>query len=177
MISQPIIEVSELDSVAKNIASEPLDRFTRLVLRDTTRKVDVNPHDVGIGVSQLMPVVIGALAREATILAVEQPELHIHPRLQVEMGDLFIHSATQLDKLLLIETHSEHLMLRLLRRIREQGESLVQQNSSLTVKQLQVLYVECVEGETRITPLRISESGRFVDEWPHGFFAERFEER
>ena len=68
-------------------------------------------------------------------------------------------------------------MLRLLRRIREQGESLVQQNSSLTVKQLQVLYVECVEGETRITPLRISESGRFVDEWPHGFFAERFEER
>jgi len=123
-----------------------------------------------------MPVVIGALAREASILAVEQPELHIHPRLQIALGDLFVHAAKQ-RKTLLLETHSEHLMLRLLRRIRETNEAEESSEYSLTAHDLQVLYVECVDGETRIAPLRVSESGRFVDRWPHGFFDERFEEQ
>jgi predicted ATPase len=176
LVSQPILEVSEQNTIDSTIASEPLDRYKRLLLRDTTRQVDVYPHDVGIGVSQLMPVVIGALAREATILAVEQPELHIHPRLQTALGDLFVHAAEQ-GKTLLLETHSEHLMLRLLRRIRETNEGHESPGFSLSAEALQVLYVECVDGETRISPLRVSDSGRFVDRWPHGFFDERFEEQ
>lgn len=176
LVSQPILEVSEQNSSDPTVASEPLDRYKRLLLRDTTRQVDVYPHDVGIGVSQLMPVVIGALAREATILAVEQPELHIHPRLQIALGDLFVHAAEQ-GKNLLLETHSEHLMLRLLRRIREANEGDEPSAFPLSAQDLQVLYVECVDGETRITPLRVSDSGRFVDRWPHGFFDERFEEQ
>lgn len=176
LVSQPILEVSEDSSNALDFGSEPLDRYKRLLLRDTTRQVDVFPHDVGIGVSQLMPVVVGALAREATILAVEQPELHIHPRLQTALGDLFVHAAEQ-GKMLLLETHSEHLMLRLLRRIRETSEGDESTAFSLTAQELQVLYVECVDGETRIAPLRVSDTGRFVDRWPHGFFDERFEEQ
>lgn len=176
LVSQPVVEVSEQSSKDSAFASEPLDRYRRLLLRDTSRQVDVYPHDVGIGVSQLMPVVIGALAREASILAVEQPELHIHPRLQIALGDLFVHAAKQ-RKTLLLETHSEHLMLRLLRRIRETNEAEESSEYCLAAHDLQVLYVECVEGETRITPLRVSDSGRFVDRWPHGFFDERFEEQ
>jgi len=176
LVSQPVVEVSEQSLNDSSVASEPLDRYKRLLLRDTSRQVDVYPHDVGIGVSQLMPVVIGALAREASILAVEQPELHIHPRLQIALGDLFVHAAKQ-RKTLLLETHSEHLMLRLLRRIRETNEAEESSEYSLTAHDLQVLYVECVDGETRIAPLRVSESGRFVDRWPHGFFDERFEEQ
>lgn len=176
LVSQPILEVLEQSTSDNEVASEPLDRYKRLLLRDTTRQVDVYPHDVGIGVSQLMPVVVGALAREATILAVEQPELHIHPRLQIALGDLFVHAAEQ-GKTLLLETHSEHLMLRLLRRIRETSEGTSAPAFPLSADDLQVLYVECVDGETRIAPLRVSDSGRFVDRWPHGFFDERLEEQ
>jgi hypothetical protein len=176
LVSQPIVEVSEHGSTVPSVASEPLDRYKRLLLRDTTRQVDVYPHDVGIGVSQLVPVVVGALAREVKILAVEQPELHIHPRLQIRLGDLFVHAAQQ-RKTLILETHSEHLMLRLLRRIREASEHSESGTFPLRAEDLQVLYVECVDGETRISPLRVSDSGRFVDRWPHGFFDERFEEQ
>lgn len=176
LVSQQILEVSEQNTSPTVIASEPLDQYKRLLLRDTTRQVDVYPHDVGIGVSQLMPVVIGAVAREATILAVEQPELHIHPRIQTALGDLFVHAAEQ-GKTFLLETHSEHLMLRLLRRIRETSEGVESPVFALSAEALQVLYVECVDGETRISPLRVSDSGRFVDRWPHGFFDERFEEQ
>jgi predicted ATPase len=176
LLSQPIAEVVEPIQRLGGIAAEPIDRYKRLLLRDTNRHVDVYPHDIGIGVSQLIPVVVGALAREAKILAVEQPELHIHPRLQVALGDLFIHAAKAHGKRLLLETHSEHLMLRLLRRVRETHEGEGSSEYTLTPDDLQVLYVECVEGETRISSLRISEAGRFVDRWPHGFFGERFEE-
>lgn len=176
LVSQAVVEVPELGTNVPTVASEPMDRYKRLLLRDTSRQVDVFPHDVGIGVSQLLPVVVGALAREATILAVEQPELHIHPRLQIALGDLFVHAAEQ-GKSLLLETHSEHLMLRLLRRIRETTEGTEAPDFPLTADDLQVLYVECVDGETRISPLRVSDSGRFVDRWPHGFFDERLEEQ
>ena len=108
-----------------------------------TRRIDVEPADIGTGVSQLLPVVVAALDRRVKLVAVEQPELHIHPRLQTGLGDLFAYGATpeaeprgiaaQLDQLMgddargfLIETHSEHLALRLLRRIREANESAAQ---------------------------------------------------
>lgn len=176
LLSQPVVEIAESFERVVEVAAEPLDRYRRLLLRDTSRQVDVYPHDIGIGVSQLIPVVVGALAREARILAVEQPELHIHPRLQVALGDLFIHAAKGQGKRFLLETHSEHLMLRLLRRLRETHEGAVRTEYSLSPDDLQVLYVECVEGETRISSLRVSEAGNFVDRWPHGFFGERFEE-
>jgi hypothetical protein len=47
---------------------------------------------------------------------------------------------------------------------------------ALTPADIKVLYVECIDGETRISPIRISDSGRFLDRWPDGFFDERFEE-
>ena len=51
--------------------------------------------------------------------AVEQPELHVHPAVQVALGDVFIDGIKNRNRTMLIETHSEHLLLRLLRRVRE----------------------------------------------------------
>ena len=148
-----------------------------LVLRDVARNVQVQPNDVGIGISQMMPVVVGALANEVRIFSIEQPEIHIHPRLQVQLGDLFIQAAKELDKLFLIETHSEHLILRLLKRIREASDAESIMSTNFSADDIRVLYVECIDGETRISPLRISESGRFIDRWPDGFFEERYAEQ
>lgn len=157
-------------------ALEKMIKRKHLALRDVARDVAVQPNDVGIGISQMMPVVVGALASEVRIYSIEQPEIHIHPRLQVRLGDLFIHAAKEYGKLFLIETHSEHLILRLLRRIREASEADTDRSADFTADDIRVHYVECIDGETRISPLRVSESGRFIDRWPEGFFDERHEE-
>jgi predicted ATPase len=114
------------------------------------------------------------------VLGIEQPELHVHPAIQVGMGDLFIDAVgsdpDQLfgGKSLIIETHSEHIMLRLLRRIRETTEDELPPGvRGLTADDLSVVYVESdVEG-VRFRSLRVDEQGEFRDQWPQGFFEER----
>ena len=150
---------------------------TTLELVAVGSELPVRTSDVGTGVSQVLPVVVAALDRERPgITAVEQPELHVHPRLQVELGDLF---AEQVDQggIFLLETHSEHLMLRLLRRIEETGSNeLPEGKPPLKPDQVSVVFLEQVDGEVRATSLRIDETGEFIDRWPQGFFDERTDE-
>jgi predicted ATPase len=68
---------------------------------------------VGFGVSQVLPVLVRAFASEGSIQAMEQPEIHLHPALQAEIGDVFLHSALEHGNTFLLETHSEHLILRM----------------------------------------------------------------
>jgi len=99
-----------------------------VVLRDERMGVVVGPNDVGVGLSELIPVIVSSLALDEGLLCIEQPELHIHPAIQVGLGDLFAAAIKRddgplsRDRTLLLETHSEHIMLRLLRRIRETAE-------------------------------------------------------
>ena len=79
------------------------------------------PSEAGAGLTQLVPVIVAALEAPPGLSLIEQPELHVHPAIQLGLGDLFIEAATH-DKgsrVLMVETRSEHLVLRVLRRIRE----------------------------------------------------------
>ena len=154
-----------------------------VVLRDVVKGIDVAPSDVGIGISQMIPVIVACLRDKDGILAIEQPELHIHPAIQVGVGDLFIHSVVPGEqsfgsgKTLLVETHSEHIMLRLLRRVRETTErGLPPGAMALKTSDLSVIYVENTPAEVRFRQLRVDSDGDFADRWPNGFFAERAEE-
>ena len=162
---------------------ENLETRVEVVLRDFEKDILVAPDDIGIGISQMIPVVVGCLTGSVSLLVVEQPELHVHPALQVAMGDLLIHSAfgNQSDflsgKSLLVETHSEHIMLRLLRRIRQTSEGeLPPDTPSLTQDAVSVIYVEDGEDGVKLYSLRVDEEGEFIDRWPQGFFDERAEE-
>lgn len=171
-------DIGELQELYLSLATR-----TEIALRDFEKGILVAPGDVGVGISQMVPVIVASLRKQDGVLGIEQPELHVHPAIQVGMGDLFIKAAAgdedQLTsgKTLLIETHSEHIMLRLLRRVREQTEGEVPPGVlGLTPDDLSVIYVESSVEGVRFRPLRVSPDGDFVDRWPQGFFAERAEE-
>lgn len=167
------------DADAEAISENHVDVAVRRLLLDTGGGSLVLPSEVGAGISQVLPIVVAALRRRGGLLLVEQPELHVHPALQVQLGDLFIDSATRegTRQPLLIETHSEHLILRLLRRIRETTEGeLPESVLPLQPDDLSVQYVENTVEGVRITRLRVDEQGEFIDRWPKGFFLERAEE-
>ena len=153
------------------------DVRTTLQLVTAQSGLPVRTSDVGVGISQILPVVVAALdPNRPGITAIEQPELHVHPKMQVELGDLFAQGVDQ-GGIFLIETHSEHLILRLLRRIEEtHGGELPKGKPALKPAQLSVVFVEQSNGEAKATRLRIDETGEFVDRWPRGFFEERDDE-
>lgn len=149
----------------------------RLDLVDARTGMRVQPRDVGIGISQVLPVVVAALEPSASLVAIEQPELHIHPAVQVGLGDLLIKGAKEHGTSFLIETHSEHLILRLLRRIRETAEGELPPGSiGIKPEDVAVVYVQSVGSGVELVPLPIDKTGEFTTRWPKGFFDERAEE-
>ncbi len=169
------MDMDEQLTVKKLVEEIPLK--SRVILREEDNELEVMAQDIGVGISQLLPVVVLAVTKESGLLAIEQPELHIHPAIQVELADLFARYAIDHKKIVLLETHSEHLMLRLLRRIREQpSESEELSANRLEKDTVSVHYVQASANGTRFERLRIDDDGDFLDEWPNGFFDERDEE-
>lgn len=141
-----------------------------IVLTDRRSGVKVTPADVGFGISQVLPIVVELLARRESIIMIEQPETHLHPRLQSRVADLLIETtrAGGRGNQVIVETHSEHLMLRIQRRIRE---------GVLDPGDVAVVYIDQdQEGRAVVTRLRLDAEGSFLDEWPHGFFDDRLTE-
>lgn len=141
-----------------------------LRLLDTRRKnaVEVGLSDVGFGISQILPLVVQSLAASDQIISVEQPEVHIHPRLQADLGDLLIEATKEpLRNQFIIETHSEHLALRLQRRVREKV---------ISPHSISIVYVSRGPNGATVKPLRLDEDGDFMDDFPGGFFPERLRE-
>ena len=179
------IEESDL-SAFTHVSGNAADMRRELSLKHLGHDTVVSLQDVGVGVSQVLPVLIHSKSSRNRWIAIEQPEIHIHPALQAELGDVFIESALGENKnTFLLETHSEHLILRLLRRIRETTrgrfndwpESLKKAcPNGIRPEDIAVLYVQPGEEGAVIRELRIDAQGKFLDSWPDGFFEESFNE-
>ncbi|GAA6191857.1 AAA family ATPase [Phaeobacter sp. NW0010-22] len=175
--------ITEDDLSELQEAYTDLHPTNEIVLRDFAQNITVSPVDVGVGISQMIPVVVACLKKNPGVVMVEQPELHIHPAIQVGLGDLFL-SATSADlnsmsdgKTLLIETHSEHIMLRLLRRVRETSNNQLPPGAmSAQAKDIAVIYVENKDQTVEFKRMNVDSDGDFSDRWPRGFFRERAKE-
>ena len=166
---------NKVRALLERIVKAPVHREIELV--STRADLAVRTSDIGVGISQLLPVVVAVLDPDRPgITAIEQPELHVHPRLQVELGDLLAEGAAG-GNVFLIETHSEHLLLRIMRRMRETGAgTLPEGEPEVRPEDVNVLFVEQDGAETLIRETPLNERGELVKAWPGGFFEEDLRE-
>jgi predicted ATPase len=142
---------------------------------DYSNDIGVSPSDIGVGVSQLMPLVVAAFNSKKGIVAIEQPELHTHPTVQVSVGDLLTQVDTDIS--FLVETHSEHLILRILKRIRQTTDNELPEGfTAVNPSDVSILYLEASGEGVKVRKMEVDEDGEFIGRWPNGFFAERREE-
>ena len=127
---------------------------------DGSRPVDLT--SVGVGVSQLLPVIVLCLLSEpGDLIILEQPELHLHPALQQQLGDFLLDCANS-GRQLLVETHSEHLVNRVRRRVADPSRA--------DEGMVGLLFAEQRQGVTRFRQSAINPYGGTESDWPEGFF-------
>lgn len=141
--------------------------------------IKVEPHgvgsalslpSVGVGVSQLLPVLVVCLLSEpGSVILLEQPELHLHPALQQRLADFFV-AISRSGRQLIVETHSEYIISRLRRRIAEDADDDL-------MKLVKVIFAERDRktGETKYRDLDLTPYGD-IEEWPKGFFDQAAED-
>lgn len=140
-----------------------------VLVRTHPKLPEVKLTDVGFGVSQVLPVIVECFyVPRRSIVIFEQPEIHLHPRVQAELADLFVDAiraregGIARDCQFIIESHSEHFLRRLQRRIAE--EDLSAEDAAL--------YFVHTEGDSaRIEELDVDEYGN-IRNWPEGFFGD-----
>lgn len=130
-------------------------------LRDLRSGSSVKLSQVGYGVSQLLPVIDACIHARQQVICVEEPELHLHPRLQAKLGNLFATSAATFGNQIIVETHSESILLRVRRLIR---------SGKLHPDHVSLLYVDNGGDGASVRRLRLGEHGQLLDPWPTGFF-------
>ncbi len=123
--------------------------------------------DVGFGVSQVLPVVtLLQYVPEGSTVILEQPEIHLHPLAQAGLADVIIQAATQRKVQVILESHSEHLLLRLQRRIAEEA---------LSSEDVKLYFCDAPNGVSTLTPLELDLFGNILN-WPDKFMGDAFGE-
>jgi predicted ATPase len=169
-IAQRISDWLRAAEIAKQIEVVVLtERHFELMLTHFETGEEANIADVGYGCSQILPILIaGYNVPRKSSLILAQPEIHLHPRAEAEVGS-FLCEIARRDVQLFVETHSEHLLLRLQSHVAA-GE--------LSPQDVNVFYVysDSRIGKKLYRRIPLGEDGFFTEEWPRGFFPEKLEE-
>ena len=125
---------------------------------------DLDLMSLGVGVSQVLPIIVMALlAPKDSVLIFEQPEVHLHPKVQSVLGDFFLGIVAS-GKQCIVETHSEYLIHRIRRRIAESNDNTI-------LQQLGIYFVELKDGVSQFRLVETNEYGA-ISNWPTDFFDE-----
>ena len=141
----------------------PNRRDYEVRIKTSERSTEVLLTDVGFGISQVLPIlVLCHFAPENSILILEQPEIHLHPAAQSELADVLMDIVAKRKVQIIFESHSEHLLRRIQRRIAEE---------KFSANDAALYFCEMQGGESKATPLEITEDG-FIKNWPTNFFGD-----
>jgi predicted ATPase len=123
--------------------------------------------EVGFGVSQVLPVLtLLYYVEEGSTVILEQPEIHLHPLAQAELADAILKACQRRNLQVIVESHSEHFLLRLQRRVAEGG---------VRPDHVRLYFCETHSGASRLLPLELDLYGRITN-WPRNFLGDAFGE-
>jgi len=161
-------DLGVIDSFVVKPVAEGRKKY-EVLIKTHAKAPEVTITDVGFGVSQVLPALVQAFyGRPHSTVWMEQPEIHLHPQVQAELADVFISAIKARENgqdrniQLIIESHSEHFLNRLQRRVAE---------GMVTPDDVAVYFCKRAEGATEMDPLRLNLLGD-IENWPENFFGD-----
>ena len=162
-ISAWLQEMDLADSFSITRSSTRGNRDYDVLIQKGSDSAKVTLADMGYGLSQFLPVLVHCYyAPEGSTLILEQPDIHLHPKAQAHLADLLIEVITERDLQILIESHSEHLLNRLQRRVAEE---------KIAADQTALYFCRHIDSASKIDKLDMDEFGNIAN-WPQNFFGD-----
>jgi hypothetical protein len=141
-------------------------RDYEILVRRSPNSAEVLITDVGFGVSQILPVlVLCYYVPKGSTVILEQPEIHLHPSVQAKLADVFIDAIKTRNIQIIIESHSEHLLRRLQRRVAEEKDGFTNQDAALYFCDMDA------DGTSQLVPLELDTYGN-INNYPPDFFGD-----
>ena len=129
---------------------------------------EVNIVDEGMGIGQVFPIIVRCLNKiEGSIIAIEQPELHLHPAAHESLAKLIATTSKENNHSYIVETHSANLLLGI-------QEAVVDSNIDFSSDDVIIYFVDEDESGSYLKQINIDENG-MLDDWPEGVFNESYE--
>ncbi len=173
IIALKLKEMGLIESFKVHKVSKERQDFEVLVKTRGSSKEAILP-DVGFGISQVLPVIVELFyAPPNSIILMEQPEIHLHPAAQSVLADVMIDAVNSHENgkkrniQLIIESHSEHFLRRLQRRIAE--------GDRISEKDVSIYFAHIDKTPTRLERLQVDSFGNIIN-WPKNFFGDEMED-
>ncbi|MHB1462121.1 MAG: DUF3696 domain-containing protein [Armatimonadota bacterium] len=156
-----LIHDFKIEPIAEN------SNIYQVKVQKTSSSAQVVITDVGFGVSQILPVLaLCYYVPEGSILILEQPEIHLHPSVQSGLADVLIDAMKYRNIQIILESHSEHLLRRLQRRVADE---------TIDRDQTALYFCEASDKGSQMKQLELDLFGN-IQNWPKGFFGDEFTE-
>lgn len=149
--------------LADGLEVHQLGRSTRYEVVVARAGSICNIRDVGIGISQVLPVLtVAYFAPEGSTIVLEEPEIHLHPLAQSVLAELFVEVSAERNVQFIVETHSEHLFRRM---------QTLMAKQQIKRDQVAMYFIEPGDAGASVRTLELDEYGR-VKNWPEDFFGD-----
>lgn len=167
VISESLKKMGLIDEYKIEKIGERQEYEVKVKIKGSDRLVGL--PDVGFGVSQVLPVIVQLFyAPDNSVVFIEQPEIHLHPNAQALLADVILDAINMNENgqnrriQIIIETHSEHLLRRLQRRIAEEKAS---------DEDIKAYFAQNSKKYSKLSKLEVDKYGNILN-WPDGFFGD-----
>lgn len=142
--------------------------FYPLAKNLTNESINTHIADMGLGLKKIIPLITYLYSKNWNgLICIQEPESNLHPKYQSEITEVLVDSYNLNKNYHIVETHSEILVLRLLKLIKQK---------KIEAKDVSINFIQKKDGESEIINIGLNDDGEFITKWPKGFFKERLDE-
>ena len=146
--------------------------YYEIVFKPNKSNINIAQTHIGLGYPLVLPLIVQSLISRNKIIIVEEPEVHLHPKIEADLAELIVHSSINFNNQFLIETHSEEFLLRVLKNVRD---------NKIKPENISINYItnDRAKGKNTgsiVNKIKINKFGQYQTPWKDDLFAERRKE-